>query len=112
MTGRLTQTLVDLHPAGFDAVRRSQRAADVVRPYVGGEAVVGGVGHADSVGLIGPADSNQDRTEDLLACQAPIVGSVSEHRWKRKVSLSYRRTAACPPAASCPRRGSHTPSFA
>jgi hypothetical protein len=51
--------------AASDAVRRSQRAADVVRPYVGGEAVVGVVGHA----------------EQQLAPRLPhaLLRSLSEH---------------------------------
>src|ERR1700694_2986219 len=55
MSWRLAEPLVDLHPASLDAVGGAQRSANVVRPYVGGEAVVGVVGHADRLGLVGPA---------------------------------------------------------
>ena len=68
----------------------AQRAADVVRPHVGGEAVVAVVGHADRLGLVGPADGDQHGAEDLLARQPPVVGGVGEHGGQRVVALRQR----------------------
>ncbi len=45
------------------------------------------VGHSDDVGLVGPANGNKNRTEDLLACQPPVVGRIGEDRGEGEISL-------------------------
>ena len=48
------------------------------------------VGHADHLGLVAPADRHQHRPEDLLARQAPVVGTIGEHGRHRVVALAQR----------------------
>jgi hypothetical protein len=40
VTGALAEALLDLDPASLDRVRSTERAADIMRPDVGGESVV------------------------------------------------------------------------
>src|SRR5579875_808152 len=54
VAGRLPETLIDLHPAGLDGVRSPERPADVMRPHIGGKAVMGVVRHADRFRLVPP----------------------------------------------------------
>src|SRR3984893_16228500 len=72
--GHLAAALVDLHPARFDGVRGPEAGADIVRPDIGGEAVMAVVGHGDRLGLFAQADRHKAGAEDLLARQPQIVG--------------------------------------
>ncbi len=57
---------VDGQVPGPDGRRDAQRPADVPGPQGPGEAVVGGVGQADGVGLVVERQHDGDGTEDLL----------------------------------------------
>src|SRR2546427_9969018 len=80
LTGKLTEALIDLHPARFDRVRGVERLADVARPDVRGEAIVTIVRHPDRLALVVPRDGDHHRAEDLLARDAPVVADVREDR--------------------------------
>ena len=88
MQSELTQALVHLDPARFDAMRRPQPASDIVRPHVASETVVRIVGHADDFVLVGPRDRNQHRPEDFFPRHTPAIVSVSEDSRQREISLS------------------------
>jgi hypothetical protein len=90
MVGALPEALVDLDPAGLDRVRRAEGPTDVMRPHIGGEAVVAGVRHADDVRFVGPGNGNEHRTEDLLARQAPVVRHIREDGGNRVIAFAER----------------------
>src|SRR5579884_536273 len=91
--GQLTEPAVHLHPARFDAVGRAQRPAQVPAPDVGGEPVVGVIGHPDRLLLVLPGNDDQDRSEDLLARDPPAVVDPGEHGGGDEVALRQRALA-------------------
>ena len=78
VTRALTETLVDLNPAGLDRVRGAQSPADVMGPDVGGEPIVAVIRHTDRVRFVAPRNGDEHWAKDLLARQAPIVSDVRE----------------------------------
>src|SRR4051812_49363607 len=86
----LSAALVDLHPAGLDAVRGGDGGIQVVGPDVGGEPVVRVVRHAHDVVDVGPRDRDQHRSEDLLLSQPEVVAHPAEDGGHVVVALGQR----------------------
>src|SRR5512132_973659 len=63
--------LVDLDPARLDLVRRAERARQVARPDVCGEAVVRVVRETDDLALVLPRDRDEHGPEHFFSRDAP-----------------------------------------
>lgn len=69
---------VDGQVPGADGARDPQGAADVPGPDRAGQAVVGGVGQADRVGLVLEGQDDGDGPEDLFDGHARVRGDAGE----------------------------------
>jgi len=90
VTGALTEALVDLNPAGFDRMCRAKCPADVMRPDVGGKAVVAVIRHSDRLRFVLPRNGDEHGAEDLLARQAPVVSNVREDGGDCEIAFAKR----------------------
>src|SRR2546425_3216203 len=99
----LADALIDLTPTRIDRVRGAKRLADVPGPDVRGEPVVRLVGHAHRVGLVAPRDCDEHRTENLLACDPPLVPHVREDSRLDVVPGGERSLGGRPAADHSPR---------
>ena len=96
---------VDPAHAGVDRVRHAMRALQVVRPDVGGQPVLRGVGQADRLGLVVERHRHEHGPEDLLLEDAHRLVDVGDHGRLQEVAVSAggpgarRRPARARPAS-------------
>jgi hypothetical protein len=85
---------VDPHHAGLERTREPVRAAHVVRPKVGGQAVAHVVRERERVLFVGERDHGEHGPEDLLLRHAHAIVRGREHRRLYVVAALRRRGAA------------------
>jgi hypothetical protein len=79
-------------------LRHPHGALDVGGPHRGGEAVLGVVGQAHRLVLVGERHGDEHRSEDLLAGDRHVVAGVGEQRRGHEVAGRQVALAALPAA--------------
>src|SRR5688572_31180848 len=73
LSRKLTQSLVDLNPSGFDRVRGANRLAEIPRPDVRRQPIMAVVRHPDRVRFVFPRDRHHHGAEDFFPRNPPVV---------------------------------------